>query len=35
MEEKFWTTGSVVRILALVGLFAIIIHQKRKEKQNG
>ncbi len=35
MEEKFWTTGSVIRILALVGVVAIVIYQKNKEKQNG
>jgi len=35
MEEKFWTTGSIIRIGALIGLIAIIIYQKRKEKENG
>ena len=35
MQEKFWTTGSIVRIAALVGVIAIIIYQKNKDKQNG
>jgi hypothetical protein len=34
MEEKFWTTGSVLRLLALAGVISIIIYQKRKEKEN-
>ena len=35
MQEKFWTTGSIIRITALVAVIAIVIYQKRKEKQNG
>jgi tRNA G18 (ribose-2'-O)-methylase SpoU len=35
MEEKFWNVGSVLRIAALVGVIAIVIYQKRKDKQNG
>jgi hypothetical protein len=35
MQEKFWTTGSIIRIAALVGVIAIIIYQKNKDKENG
>jgi len=35
MEEKFWSTGTIVRLAALVGVIAIIIYQKKKEKENG
>ena len=35
MEEKFWNVGSVLRIAALVGVIAIIVYQRKKDKENG